>query len=463
MIPLSLEQVSEVVGGELTDPADAERVINDVTIDSRTARPGSLFVPLPGEHADGHDFVDDAVRRGAAGYLRHAGRPPLPAPGAVLVDDPADALLGLGAWVRDHVDPTVVAITGSSGKTTTKDLLAAAVGADRSVVANEGSYNNELGVPLTCCRLEADTDALVAEVGTRGVGHIARLASLLVPDVAVVTLVAASHLETLGDVDTVARAKAELVAALSPDGLAVLNADDRRVAAMAAAAPGRVLTYGVDADADWRATDITHDELARPAFRVRGVQVQLPIPGEHNIGNALAALAVADAVGVDLADAAAALEAATVSQWRMQLLRTPDGLVVLNDAYNANPASTEAALRTLARMDTRGRRWAILGQMAELGPGSEDAHAQIGRVAARLGIDGIVVVGQEAAGIRDGAAAEGGYPPDALQHVGGPDDVLTALQGRLRQGDVVLVKASRSVGLEAVPERLRAAGEGETA
>ncbi|HVM15621.1 MAG TPA: UDP-N-acetylmuramoyl-tripeptide--D-alanyl-D-alanine ligase [Egibacteraceae bacterium] len=455
MIRLTLEQVADVVGGSLADDADAQRTIGDVTIDSRTARPGSLFVPLRGERADGHDFVDAAAGRGATGYLLEQRRPHPGTPGAVVVDDPADALLGLGAWVRDHVDPLVIAITGSSGKTTTKDLVAAAVGAGRRTVANPGSYNNELGVPLTCCRLTEETEVLVAEVGARGIGHIARLAPLLAPDIAIVTTVGAAHLAMLGDLDTVARAKTELVQALSPDGLAVLNADDPRVAAMADAAPGRVATYAMSSTADWRAEDVELDELARPSFTVRDHRLRLPVPGEHNVGNALAALVAADAAGVEIPAAAAALESATVSRWRMQLLRTPRGLVILNDAYNANPASTKAALTTLARMATSGRRWAVLGQMAELGPGSDEAHERIGRLAARLRLDGLVVVGDAAAPIRDGAVAEGSYDDQHLLTAASPDDVAPLLHGRLRPGDVVLVKASRSVGLERVPEDLQ--------
>lgn len=459
MIRLTLEQVADVVGGGLADEADAERTVDDVTIDSRTARPGSLFVPLRGERADGHDFIDAAAGRGATGYLLEDRREHPATPGAIVVDDPADALLGLGAWVRHHVDPVVIAITGSSGKTTTKDLVAAAAGAGRRTVANPGSYNNELGVPLTCCRLTDETEVLVAEVGARGVGHIARLAPLLAPDIAIVTTVGAAHLAMLGDLDTVARAKTELVQALAPDGLAILNADDPRVAAMADGAPGRVATYGMGATADWRAEEVELDELARPAFTIRDHRLQLPVPGQHNVGNALAALVAADAVGVALDAAAAALESATVSQWRMQLLRTPGGLVILNDAYNANPASTQAALTTLARMATHGRRWAVLGEMAELGPGSDEAHERIGRLAAQLGLDGLVVVGDAAAPIRHGAMADGSYDEDRLLTAAGPDDVAPLLRGRLRPGDVVLVKASRSVGLERIPEGLES-GEG---
>jgi UDP-N-acetylmuramoyl-tripeptide--D-alanyl-D-alanine ligase len=454
VIPLTLEQLADVVGGELVDDADGGRRVDDVTIDSRTARAGSLFVPLPGEHVDGHDYLTDAAARGAAGMLVEAGWPLPGTPGAIVVDDAADALLGLGAWVRDTADPAVVAVTGSNGKTTTKDLIAAAVGAGRQVVANVGSYNNELGVPLTFCRLELGSEVLVAEIGARGVGQIAGLMPLVRPDVAVVTTVAGAHLEFFGTIDAVAAAKGELVEGLAPDGLAVLNADDPRVAAMADRAPGRIATYGRADDADWRAEDVRLDGLARARFRVRDVDVRLPVPGEHNVGNALAALAVADACGVPLGDAAAALETALVSRWRMQLERTADDVTILNDAYNANPASMESALKTLAQLDVPGRRWAVLGRMAELGAGGEPAHDRIGRLAIRLGVDGLVVVGEDARAIRDAADQEGFYGQGDCYLAADVDEAVALLSPRLRPGDAVLVKASRSVGLERVVERL---------
>lgn len=459
MIPLTLEQVADIVGGELENPADRRSEIDDVTIDSRTARAGSLFVPLPGEHVDGHEFIADAARRGATGHLRAAARSGMAPRGGIVVDDPADALLGLGSWMRQHLDPEVIALTGSSGKTTVKDLIAAAVGTTRSVVSSPGSYNNEIGVPLTCCRMTTETEVLVAEVGARGLGHIARLVPVLRPDVALVTTVAAAHLATLGDLDTVARAKSELVEGLEPEGVAVLNADDPRVAAMADATPARVVTYGLHTDADWQALDVTFDELARPSFTAVGPDGQRawaspPVPGEHTISNALAALAVADVVGVAPDDAAQALAEATVSQWRMQLLRTPGGVIILNDAYNANPASTEAALRTLVRTTTGGRRWAVLGEMAELGAGSESAHATVGRLAAELGVDGLVAVGEPAHAVRSGAE-EAGFAGDVLLTVGSPSEAASVLGERLAPGDVVLVKASRAVGLERLAEELQ--------
>ncbi len=461
MIPLTVEQLADVVGGDLTDPSAGGRAITGVVIDSRAAGPGALFAALPGQRTDGHAHVGAAARAGAVACLVATERLVDPAVAtaldeggaAVAVDEVGDALLGLGRWARDTVDPTVVCVTGSSGKTTTKDLIAAATGAGRSVVANVGSYNNELGVPLTCCRLELGSEVLVAEVGARGLGHVARLAALLAPDIAVVTTISGAHLEQFGDLETVARAKGELVEALGAGGLAVLNADDPRVAALAARTVGRVVTYGLDSEAAWRADDVELDALARARFTVRGVRVELPLAGVHQVGNALAALVVADAVGVPLDAAAAALAAAPVSRWRSEVIRTAQGVVVVNDAYNANPASTEAALRTLAAVDTTGRRWAVLGEMAELGPTSGDEHERVGRLAVRLGLDGVVAVGEPAERVRHGAAEEAAGRGEQRA----VDDAQAAaglLAQRLEPGDVVLVKASRSAGLERLAEQL---------
>lgn len=450
MIPVTLEQVADVVGGQLADPDDGPRRVDNVTIDSRTAGQGSLFVALPGEHADGHAYIHDAARRGAAGYLFDAAHGPLDPPGGIAVDEPADALLGLGAWVRATADPTVVAVTGSNGKTTTKDLIAAAVGAGRTTVASAESFNNELGVPLTCCAVGLETEVLVAEVGARGPGHIARLAPVLSPDVAVVTTVGASHLELLGTVEAVAAAKSELVASLDESGVAVLNIDDPRVAAMAQATPGRVVGYGRSAGADWRAEEVALDHLARPSFRVRGEPVRLPMPGAHNVGNALAALAVADVCGVSTASAAAALATASVSKWRMELGESPEGVVVFNDAYNANPDSAAVGLETLAAADVAGRRWAVLGEMAELGEGTAEAHAELGRRCAAGGVDGLVAVGGVAAELAEGAHTAGFAGAEGVEVVDNPDAALRVLSGRVGAGDAVLVKASRRSGLERV-------------
>lgn len=468
MIRLRVAQLADVVGGEAAGPGDDERVIDHVVVDSRRAGPGALFVALPGATVDGHDFVADAAARGAGGCLVAAGRPLPDAPGLVVVDDPGDALLGLGRWVRDTVDPFVVAITGSQGKTTTKDLLAAALRPQRSVVAARGSYNNEVGVPLTCCDLDADSDVLVCEIGARAIGDIAHLAPVVRPDVGVVTAIGASHLERFGDVDAVARAKGELVEALEPTGVAVLNADDARVAALADRTAARVVTYGVAADADWRAVDVHVDGRARAVFTAqapdgRRVAVRLRNPGRHNVSNALAALAAADAAGADLERGAAALADAQGSPWRMALRVTPEGGVVVNDAYNANPTSTRAALEALAVLDVPGARWAVLGTMAELGAHSDAAHHAVGEQVAALGLDGLVTVGSAAEGIAE-AAERAGFA-GVLHRCGDADAARRLLAEHVGPRDAVLVKASRSVGLEslaaALAERLGAVADAE--
>jgi UDP-N-acetylmuramoyl-tripeptide--D-alanyl-D-alanine ligase len=466
VIELTLAQLAEVVGGELVDDATAATVVRGVAIDSREVAAGDLFVALAGTRTDGHRFVHAALAAGAGGVLIAADSVAAIGPDAataVVVDDPGDALLALGTWVRDTVDPRVIAVTGSNGKTTTKDLTAAAL-RDVPVVANQGSYNNELGVPLTCCRMTRGTRVLVCELGMRGVGQIAELAGLLRPSIGIVTSVAPVHLELLGSVEAIAEAKGELVEALDPDGVAILSADDALVAAMAQRTTARVITFGRGPTADFRASDVELDDAARARFVLDSPHgrhdVALPVAGVHNIGNALAALAAATESGVTLAAAVAGVTNATLSPWRLQL-QTIDDVRVLNDAYNANPTSVAAALRTLRAMPTAGRRWAVLGTMAEIGPTSADEHRRTGGVVAELGVDALITVGATAAAIGDGASA---HDPDGRGRRWMVDDTDAAarlLATHAAAGDVVLVKASRSAGLERVVTRLaelRAAG-----
>lgn len=451
MIVLSLHDLAAATDGEVVgDPA---AVVDAVVIDSRVAETGALFVALRGEHADGHDFTEEAARAGAAVLVERRGAVPAGASG-VVVDDTWRAVGVLGGHVRQVVDPAVVAVTGSVGKTTTKDLAAAALAADRATVAAEGSFNNELGVPLTLLATRSDTRVLVAEVGARGVGHIASLMPWVAPDVAVVTAVAGAHLEMFGDLDGVARAKGELVEALPADGTAVLNADDPRVWAMRGRTDAHVVGYGRGADADVRWSDLELDQLARPTATVTTpwgeIRVTVPLPGRHNLDNALAALAVAGALGVPPAVASAGIADATVSRWRGELQQRSDRLVVLNDAYNANPTAVRAALAVLDDLRRAGGRTvAVLGHMAELGPGERQDHEDVGVAAA--GADLVVGVGRTHGLVA--AAAAGGA--EALQ-VDTPDQAVDALRGRVGRDDVVLVKASRSAGLERVAEALLA-------
>ena len=459
MIERTLGEVARATRGRVHgDPAT---VVDAVATDSRQLPAGRpLFVALPGEHTDGHRFVAAAAAAGTAAALVQAGAL-LPGSGhgtlpLVEVDDTWTALRDLARSVRTAVTPTAVAITGSVGKTTVKDLTAAAVGAGRRVHAATGSFNNELGVPLTLLGLDADTEVLVAEVGARHVGDIADLAPLIAPDVAVVTAVAGVHLEVFGSVDAVARAKSELVAALGPGGLAVLNVDDARVAAMAAAAPA-VLRVGLESPAaDVTARDVVLDRLARPTATAvtpwGEVPVTLPLAGRHHVVNALLAIAVAGHLGVDVAAAAAALSTAAVSPWRAEV-DDAGGVTVLNDAYNANPTSVAAALDTLVAIERTGRSWAVLGVMAEIGPTAAEEHHAIGRLCADLDVDEVVGVGPQAAAVVEGARA-GGLASDNA--IGVPDAraAVALVAERLAPGDVVLVKGSRVAGLEQVASDL---------
>lgn len=455
MIPLTLREVAAACDGRVV--GDPGTRVATVVVDSREVdREDALFVALPGENTDGHRFVGAALEAGAAAAVV-ADRDVLGDGPGVVVADTWTAIGALGGAVRDRIDPDVVAITGSVGKTTTKDLTHGALARDRPTVAARGSYNNELGVPLTLLAADATTRALVVEIGARGIGHIAALTPLVRPDVAVVTAVAGAHLEQFGDLETVARAKGELVEALPADGTAVLNADDDRVAAMAERTVADVLTYGRRAVADLTAADVELDELGHPRFTAHTpwgrVTCSLGVAGAHNVDNALAALAAAGALGADLAVAADGLSDAGVSQWRGAVEVSRDGVVVCNDAYNANPTSVLAALETLAALRRGdGRLVAVLGVMAELGEATEEGHAEVGRAAARTA-DLVVAVGN--VGPLAATAREEGAE---VVEVADAAAALAHLRGVVGRDDAVLVKGSRVAGLEAVAAGLLGRG-----
>ncbi|HWM22384.1 MAG TPA: UDP-N-acetylmuramoyl-tripeptide--D-alanyl-D-alanine ligase [Ilumatobacteraceae bacterium] len=415
--------VASATGGTLTGP-DVE--VEGASFDSRSVLPGQLFVPIVADR-DGHDFIDSALAAGAGAYL--TSRPPGTGT-AIHVIDTARALMELAAWARDRLTARVVGITGSVGKTSTKDLVAGAIGAGRRVAANERSFNNEQGLPVTILGAPDDAEVLVLEMGMRGFGEIRRLCDVARPSIGVVTVVGRSHTGLVGGIDGVARAKRELVEALPADGTAVLNADDQHVAAMRDHTPASLLTFGTSVTADVRADEIELDELARARFTVRSpwgtVPVRLAVSGRHMVLNATAALAVAGALDVPLVDAADALATTRISAMRMDTRRAPSGATVINDAYNANPTSMRAALESLAALPA-ARHVAVLGEMAELDD-PEAAHAEVAALAGRLGIE-LVAVGTDLYGV----------PPIV--------DPVVAL-GQLSARDAVLVKASRVGGLE---------------
>ena len=428
-------EIATATGGELHG-TDVE--VDGVTIDSRSVPPGSLFVPIVADR-DGHRFIETAVQAGATSYL--TSRPPLDvdAP-AVVVPDTTAALLALGRHARSRLPDRVIGITGSVGKTTVKDLTRAALAPRYIAHANDRSFNNELGVPLTLANAPDDTEAAVVEMGARGRGHIALLCEIAHPTIGIVTAVELAHTELFGSIEEVAAAKRELVEALPEDGAAILNADRPLVMAMASGTPARVVTFGVEAaGADVTATAVEIDDQLRPSFELRSpwgnASVRLPVAGLHQVSNALAASAAALASGVTPEEVALGLASASISPWRMEIRRAGSGAVVINDAYNANPASTEAALRSLAALPAR-RRIAVLGVMAELGDAGPPEHKRIAALARDLGIEVIAV-----------DAPDYGVPV-----VAGVDGALEVLE--LRDGDAVLVKGSRLAGLEVLASAL---------
>jgi UDP-N-acetylmuramoyl-tripeptide--D-alanyl-D-alanine ligase len=446
MIPLSLGAIAAVVGGTVEGDA-AVKVTAPAVLDGRQAEPGGLFVAFAGEHADGHDYADQAARAGAVAVL---GSRPTPLP-TVVVKDAEAALQALAAHVlarlRDGL--TVVGLTGSQGKTSTKDLLAAVLSSSAPTIATIGSLNNELGVPLTMLRADAATQFLALEMGARHVGDIAKLTRLVAPDIAVVLNVGQAHIGEFGSRGAIARAKGEMVRGLAPGGTAVLNADDPRVVAMRSLTDGPVLTFGLAEHADVRVTDLALDRLGRPSFTLRtaraSASVALPLVGAHQALNASAAVAAGLAAGIPLDVAAAAPATASLSKWRMEVRDLAGGATLLNDSYNANPDSTRAALDALAAIET-GHRIAVLGEMLELGAGSEAEHRAVGEYAASRA-DVVVAVGEAARPIADGAG-------ERAVALAGTDAAVDWLRRHLAPGTVVLVKASRGARLDEVAAAL---------
>ncbi|HEY0119141.1 MAG TPA: UDP-N-acetylmuramoyl-tripeptide--D-alanyl-D-alanine ligase [Cellulomonas sp.] len=479
MIAFTAADLAGITGGALHALDGATVVAGPVVADSREVIPGALFVAIAGEHTDGHAFAAGAVDAGAAAVLAAhevtgADGAPLP---AIVVPDVVRAL---GALAREvlcrlreaSAEPggsglRVVAVTGSVGKTTTKDLLLQVLGAAGPTIAPVRSFNNEIGLPLTVLRADEDTRYLVLEMGASGIGHIAYLTGIAPPDVAVVLVVGAAHVGEFGSIEATARAKSELVTGLVPGGVAVLNADDARVAGMAALAPAEVVTFGLSSSAQVRGVDVWLADGGHPAFTLvdsrrgapRSVPVRLRLVGEHHVHNALAAAAAALVVGLDLDDVAAHLaDADALSPHRMHVVDRPDGVTVIDDSYNANPDSMRAALKALAALAGRDRRSvAVLGEMLELGPQSRTAHDAIGRLAVRLDIGLTVVVGDGARAIADGASHEGSWG-DEVALVDDVDAAAALLETELRPGDVVLVKSSYGAGLWRLGDRLLEVG-----
>ena len=481
MIAFTAAEIADITHGRLT--GDGGIVPTSVVTDSREAVPGSLYVAKPGEHADGHDFVDAAVERGvlvlAERDVTDAGGKPFP---AVVVDD---AVLAMGALAAEAVrriraarqergeDFTVIGITGSAGKTTTKDLLAGVLSTAGPTVAPQGSYNGEVGVPLTVFTADTDTRFLVIEMGATGLGHIKYLADMVKPDIGVVLVVGTAHAGEFGGVENIAKTKGELVEALGEHGTAVLNLDDPRVAAMKTRTTARVVgfTSSPGTNEDVEARNVVVNSEGYPDFDLvmpdggPAVEVKSRLIGGHHVTNLLAAAAAAFAAGIPTADIASSLSSQSpASRWRMERTERPDGVTIINDAYNANPESMRAALRTLADLGQGRRTWAVLGAMLELGEDSIREHTAVGTQVVRLNISRLVVVGREARALYVSAIQEGSWG-DECSFTETAEEAYELLQRELQPGDLVLFKSSNGVGLRhlgdriALPPRARPSGE----
>lgn len=463
MIALTLAEIAAAVEGVLELPvaASVEDVVSGtVETDSRLVSRGSLFFALPGEATDGHLFAEAAVEAGAA-LLVVEHRMPLAVPQIVV----ADGVVALGSLAKEVVRRVhargllrVIGITGSNGKTTTKNLLRAVLEAQGPTVAPQGSYNNQVGAPISMLKVDLQTRYLIVELGAGGPGEVGKLAAMSRPDVAIVLKVGLAHAGVFGTLDATQKAKAELVTGLPESAVAILNADDDRVAAMSEQTAARIVWFGLGAQSDPRAEDLLATATGTSFTLVCGGDrhpVKLRILGEHHVMNALAAFAAAHELGVPIDSAIAAIEGvARAERWRMEILHPGNGVVVINDAYNASPDSTAAALKTLAQIvEPSQRSVAVLGEMTELGDVSDEEHDRIGRLVVRLNVRKLVVVGHGARHIHNAAGLEGSWDGESVL-VGSADEAYDLLRDELREGDVVLVKSSKSAGLRFLGDRL---------
>ncbi len=457
METMNVREIVEVTGGQVVSAsAKLENLwIQGISIDSRSIFPGEAFFALRGDRFDGHEFVGQALAKGAAAAVvsrewadDQAHRKAFAVP-IVGVTDPLIALQELAGYYRRKFDVVVIAITGTNGKTTTKDMVAGVLSSRFCTMKTEGNFNNHIGVPLTLFRLSSADQMAVIEMGMSGLGEIHRSAEIGLPRHGVITNIGPAHLQQLKSLETITRAKFELLEMLPPEGCAFLNADDERLMAQRVIPPTRVVTFGMSEGADYRATKIESLHETGSSFEVQGQgQFQITTLGRHNVYNALAAIALGRELGLSAPLIRRALEGFAPSAMRMNRIVKGD-VVILNDAYNANPTSMEAALGVLRELQTDGRKIAVLGEMLELGPQGPELHRQVGRLAAGVGIQLLLTVGQLAGEIAHGAL-QGGFREDKIVRCSDASQAAQKLKGHLRPGDVVLLKGSRKVQLESI-------------
>jgi UDP-N-acetylmuramoyl-tripeptide--D-alanyl-D-alanine ligase len=468
MIEITAGEIERECGGRMTSGMSELTTFTGIATDSRAVGVGDIFIAFRGVKTDGRAHIEQAVDRGAMCIIAEPDDAfpflkTIPEMYVYItlieVDDVLAAYQQIAKLIRRKSRARVIGVTGSTGKTTTKDMLAAILGQTGRAVASEENFNNEYGLPATFTQVEATTEFVVVEMGMRGIGQLAQLMSIARPHVGVITNVGVSHYELLGSEDKIAQAKSEMASGLTDKSFLVLNADDPYTPLMRQKTAAKVITFG--AKGDVAATDVTYDELARASFIIKAkvdgeilsMPVTLPMSGAYNVGNALAATAAALAAGAAPSDIIAGLAKATPSSNRMAVLKTPGGATILNDTYNASPASMRAALETLAAM-RGGRKVAVLGDMLELGTLSDAAHEAVGRLCADNGVELLITTGQGAAGIA-AAAAAAGLAPGAVHRTDNADDACAALERELKSDDVVLIKASRALGLERIVECIK--------
>jgi UDP-N-acetylmuramoyl-tripeptide--D-alanyl-D-alanine ligase len=458
VLAVSLSDIARITGGELR--GGAELTVKSISTDTRSLKKGDLFVALKGDRFNAHVFLDAAAKAGAAAavvqrsdraWRRFAtARPDFP---LIVVGETLRALGNIAAMVREGLDVTAVAITGSTGKTCTKDFLTSIMSRSARVASPRGSYNNEIGVPLTILGAHERDTVLIVEMGARHVGDIERLAGMVKPDAGIITNIGVTHLEEFGSRDAILDAKSELARMLPPDGTLFLNADDVSMRKLRSRTKARVLTFGMCKGADYRAVDVGVDGKGRASFTIVGqglsVDVRLKTPGRHQVDNALAAAACASQLGSSPSDIARGLERAKLSPWRMECVEAPGGYTVINDAYNASPQSMSAAIIALSDISSESRTIAVLGDMNELGGESAVLHREVGEKLARSGADVLIAVGRKARGYVD-SWVECGMPGGSAFACARQERATEILAQIVEPGDVVLVKASRAVGLDAL-------------
>ena len=464
---ISVSDIAKVTGGQfIGDESALRRIVSGLTWDSRTIMPDNVFLAMPGLRVDGNDFIRGAIQRGAGvivctrmpsdNVVAVAGEFACP---MVVVDDGIDALEKIAGFWRDKLHAIVIGVTGSTGKTSTKDFLRSVFSQRFKTAATQGNQNNEIGVPATILAADEDTEVLIVELGMRGMHQIEHLCTFVKPSIAIVTNIGVSHMELLGSRENIAHAKSELLSALPDTGFAVLNADDEFTPLLEGFAHLEergviVHSYGFSPEAEVHAQDVSYDAEARASFEVvtpsaDPVPVTLSIPGKHNVSNALAAYAAGLNMGIVPEDIARGLAEAKASGMRMEIMHTPDGITIVNDAYNANPDSMRASISTLSTLEGTGRRIAVLGDMGELGSDEYQLHVDVGTFAAQADLDMLVCIGTLSVGIKSGALAAD-MDTARVKSFTGVEEAQQFLEKYVREGDIVLVKASRFMELERI-------------